>query len=390
MLDFVYENQTRMIFGRNALDQVGEQMKKLGQRVLVVTYGDGFFARIGLLDRVYGSLEQAGLTVYRITSVEANPKMGVAYEGIRLCKQEKIDALLAIGGGSVIDTCKTIGMGACYDGDAWDFFTGTQATTTLPVGVILTIPAAGSESSMDAVMTLEKGELKRASCAAPFIRPAFAIQDPQLTYTLPPYQTACGACDIIAHTLERYFTRTPAVEVTDRLCEGLILAVMSAVKKALATPDDYDARAELMLAGSYAHNNMVGVGRVQDWASHGLGHEISALKGTAHGATLAVMMPAWMKYVYKTDVPRFAQFANRVMGVPYIPGGEAEMAKEGVNRFQQFIHSIGLPTTLEQLGVTAEEIPLLSAKCHRAGSFVPLDEEKIAEVYHIAMKNELL
>ena len=385
MLDFIYENQTRMIFGKNALNQLGEQMRKLGSRVMVVYYGDGFVERVGLLDKVRQQLTESGVEMIELPGVLPNPRMGLAYEGIRICKEKKVEALLAIGGGSVIDTCKTICMGACYDGDAWDFFTGTQAQRTLPLGVILTIPAAGSESSLDAVMTLEEGHLKRASCSAPFIRPVFALMDPQVTFTLPPYQTACGCCDIIAHVMERYFTPTPEVDVTDRLCEGLISAVMRAARRVMINPQDYDARAEIMLAGSYAHNNMVGIGRVQDWASHGMGHEISALSDAAHGATLAVMLPAWMKYVYKADVKRFAQFANRVMEVAYIPDGDEQMALEGIKRFQQFIRDLNLPTRLDQLGVTAEDIPLMARKCRRAGSFMPLNEEDIAKVYTIAL-----
>lgn len=385
MLDFIYENQTRMIFGKNALDKLGEQMHKLGSRVMVVYYGDGFVERVGLLDKVRQQLAQSGVEMIELPGVLPNPRMGLAYEGIRICKEKKVEALLAIGGGSVIDTCKTIGMGACYDGDAWDFFAGTQAQRTLPLGVILTIPAAGSESSLDAVMTMEKGHLKRASCSAPFIRPVFALMDPQITFTLPPYQTACGCCDIIAHVMERYFTPTPEVDVTDRLCEGLISSVMKAARRVMTDPQDYDARAEIMLAGAYAHNNMVGVGRQQDWASHGMGHEISALSDAAHGATLAVILPAWMKYVYKADVKRFAQFANRVMEVVYIPDGDEQMALEGIKRFQQFIRDLNLPTRLDQLGVTAEDIPLMAKKCHRAGSFMPLNEEDIAKVYTIAL-----
>lgn len=386
MLDFVYENQTKIIFGKNALQQVGIEMKRFGSRVLVVSYANSPFQKNGLQEKIYTYLKEQGITIFQLDGVQPNPRMGLAYQGIQLCKENQIEAILAIGGGSVIDTCKTIGMGACYEGDAWDFFTGTQAQKTLPVGVILTIPAAGSESSMDAVMTLEKDGLKRASCAASFIRPVFSLLDPQVTFTLPAYQTACGACDIIAHVLERYFTPTPDVEVTDRLCEGLVHAVMKAIRKVLEKPDDYAGRAELMLAGTYAHNNIVGVGRIQDWASHGLGHEISAIKDTAHGATLAVMMPAWMKYVYKENVQRFAQFANRVLDVPYMPGEEEKMAALGIHRFELFLKEIGLPSSLQELGVTEEDIAVMTHKCHSAGNLKKLDENDIWNIYHLAVK----
>lgn len=386
MLDFVYENQTKIIFGKNALEQVGVEMRRLGSQVLMVSYANSIFQKNGLQEKISNYLKKQGITVYQLEGVQPNPRMELAYQGIRLCKEKKIEAILAIGGGSVIDTCKTIGMGACYDGNAWDFFTGTQAHKTLPVGVILTIPAAGSESSMDAVMTLEKEGLKRASCSAPFIRPVFSILDPQLTFSLPAYQTACGACDIIAHVLERYFTPTPDVKVTDRLCEGLIHAVMESIRKVLEKPDDYAGRAELMLAGTYAHNNIVGVGRIQDWASHGLGHEISAIKDTAHGATLAVMMPAWMKYVYRENVQRFAQFANRVFDVPYIPGEEEKMAALGIQRFELFLKDIGLPSSLQELGITEDEITVMTRKCHNAGNLKKLDENDIMNIYHLAAK----
>lgn len=383
MLDFTYENQTRMIFGKNALASVGREIAALDTRVLIV-YGGGSCIRSGLLEKVKASLKAFNVHFVELGGVEPNPKMGLAYQGIEICKQENIGAILAVGGGSVIDTCKTIGMGACYGGDPWDFYTGTQAERTLPLGVVLTIPAAGSESSMDAVMTKEEGHLKRASCAKAFLRPKFSIMDPQLTFTLPPYQTACGACDIIAHVLERYFTPTPNVDVTDRLCEGLIVSVMGAAKAALVQPHDYSARAEIMLAGTYAHNNMVGVGRAQDWASHGMGHEISALTDAAHGATLAVMFPAWMKYVFKQDIQRFAQFANRVFNIPYMPHQESTMAQEGIARFEGFLHAIGLPTRLSDLGISPADIPTMASKCHKAGSFVALDEDAITQIYHIA------
>ena len=383
MLDFCYENQTKLLFGRNALEQLGLETKRLGNPVLIV-YGGQTCVKNGVLDSARSQLEAQGIRFFELKGVQPNPKMSLAYEGISICKREGVRAILALGGGSVIDTAKTVAMGACYDGDAWDFFSGFQALRTLPVGVVLTIPAAGSESSMDAVMTLDEKRLKRASCAAPFIRPRFAIMDPQLTFTLPASQTAYGACDIIAHVLERYFTPTPDVDTTDRLCEALVMSVMRAAKRAIACPTDYAARAELMLCGTYAHNNMVGVGRVQDWASHGMGHEISALTGAAHGATLAVMMPAWMEYVCSDNVARFAQFANRVFQVPYMPGEEEQMAREGIRRFRQFLRQIGLPQSLRELGVRREDIAPMARSCHRAGNLVVLDEDKIAAIYEAA------
>lgn len=384
MLDFTYANRTKMVFGRTSVKQVGELAKEHGKRVLIV-YGQDSCKRSGLLQTIKNLLAEKQLDAFELGGVEPNPKMNLAYQGIEICKKEKIDFILAIGGGSVIDTSKTIGMGACYNGDAWDFYTGVQAETALPVGVVLTIPAAGSESSMDAVMTKEDGKLKRPSCSGEFIRPVFAILNPELTYTLPPFQTACGATDIIAHVLERYFTTTSAVDVTDRLCEALVQSVVKATPKVLQNPEDYDSRAEIMLAGSFAHNNMVGIGRAHDWASHNMGHEVSALTEATHGATLAVIFPAWMKYVYKHDLTRFAQFANRIFNVPYMPGEEESMALEGIRRFRLFLADIGLPTNLGELNVKREDIPVMAKKCHSAGGFVKLNENDIARIYESAL-----
>ena len=380
MLDFAYQNQTKIVFGKDSVGELSRLMPSLGKRALIV-YGGGSCVRSGLLARVKEELTKAGLFFLELGGVRPNPRMKLAYEGIALCKEQKLDCIVAVGGGSVIDTAKTIGIGACYDGDVWDFFTGVQAKRTLPLGVVLTIPAAGSESSRDAVMTREEGLLKRASCAADFIRPVFSILNPRLTFTLSPYQTACGSCDIMAHVLERYFTNTPAVDVTDRLCEALLRSVIQATGRVLKAPEDCDARAEIMLAGTYAHNGIVGVGRAEDWASHGMGHEISALTDAAHGATLAVMFPAWMRYVAPQRPQRFAQLANRVFDVPYMPGQEAAMAEEGIRRFQAVLHGWGLPGTLKELGVSAADIPVMAAKCHRAGNFVCLNEEQIAAIY---------
>ncbi|NLO84938.1 MAG: iron-containing alcohol dehydrogenase [Clostridiales bacterium] len=384
MDDFTYRNETELIFGKQALSCVGEKTRSYGDRALVL-YGGASAIRSGLISRVILSLKQSGVEVFELGNVEPNPKMSLAYRGIEICKREKINVLVAVGGGSVIDTAKTVGMGAVYDGDAWDFFTGTQAASMLPIGVVLTIPAAGSESSADAVMTREEDKLKRASCAGDFIRPRFSILNPELTYTLPPYQTACGAVDIIAHVLERYFTTVRGVDVTDRLCEGIVRSVVAASKRVLIQHDDYNARAELMLAGTLAHNGIVGLGRRGDWASHAMGHEISALSNAAHGATLAVMFPAWMKYVYQTDIRRFAQFANRVFDVQYMPWDENEMALEGIRRFETFLHQLGMSTKLLDMGVKEDAIPLMAKKCHQAGSFVSLDEAAIADVYRLAL-----
>lgn len=380
MLDFTYQNGTKMIFGKNAVSQIGESVAGFGRKALIV-YGGGSCVRSGLLGRIKEQLEKSGVQHWELGGVKPNPRMQPAYEGIRICKENEIEVILAVGGGSVIDTAKTVGLGVCYEGDVWDFFTGRMAERTLPVGVVLTIPAAGSESSRDAVMTKEEEKLKRACCGADFIRPVFTVMDPQLTYTLNPYQTASGSCDMIAHVLERYFTKTMAVDVTDRICESLVKGIMMATYKVLEEPRNYDVRSELMLAGSLAHNGLAGLGRQEDWASHAMGHEISALTDAAHGATLAVMFPAWMNAVYQSDIRRFAQFANRVFEVPYIPWNENAMARAGIRRFRNMLDDWGLPSRLSELGISEKDIPVMAEKCGQVGGFVRLNRKEIEDIY---------
>lgn len=291
-----------------------------------------------------------------------------------------------------MDSGKTIGMGALYDGDVWDFYCGKPFVSTLPVGVVLTLPAAGSESSVDAVLTNDEGmgHLKRASCADPSIRPVFAVLNPELTMTLPKWQTFCGVMDIIAHILERYFTTTTDVDVSDRMSEALIQSAMNAAEKLLENPYNYQARAQIMWCGNIAHNNILGVGHLHDWASHNIGHEISAMYETTHGATLAMVFPAWMKYNYKHDVARFAQLANRVFGVSYTPDYLEGMALEGIRRFESFIHSIGLPLTFAEAGIESPDIQMLSENCtnhgnRKIGGFVELSTEDIYNIYKMLM-----
>lgn len=386
MKDFIYENATRIVFGKDSEEQLGTMMAEFSKKVLVV-YGGGSAVRSGLVGKSKETLQAAGLEVEELPGVQPNPHMSLVYEGVALCKEKGIDGILAIGGGSVIDTCKAIAMGACYDGDAWDFFTGTVAKTALPIAVILTIPAAGSESSNDAVLTKEEGLLKRASCACEFLRPRFSILNPERTFSIPPYHTAAGATDMIAHVHERYWSQEPDTDLSDRLCEGIIRAVIQAAPKALAKPDDYASRAELMWAGTLAHNSLVGMGRSADWVCHGMGHEVSALYDATHGATLAVMIPAWMKYVYQENVQKFAQFANRVFDVPYMPGDEEAMALEGIARIAAFFKSIGMPSTLREFGVKEDDIPLMAQKCtggNIIGGFKKLSKEDVENIYRIA------
>jgi hypothetical protein len=317
-----------------------------------------------------------------------NPRSGLVYEGIEICKKEKIDFVLAVGGGSTIDSSKAIALGTLYDGDFWDFYEGKQVEKAIPVATILTISAAGSEGSGGSVITHEKGMLKRA-CGGDAMRPVFSVLNPELTCTLPNYQTACGATDMMAHVMERYFTNTTDVEITDRLCEGILLTIIKEAPKALANPADYESRANLMWAGMVAHNDICGVGRETDWSSHQMEHELSAFYDVAHGAGLAVMFPAWMKYVMHHDVLRFAQFAVRVWGCEMDFQQPVNTAREGIDKFEQFLISIGMPVRFDELDAKEKDIPVLVKTLglgnRTLGSFVKLTEKDVTEIYKLAV-----
>jgi alcohol dehydrogenase YqhD (iron-dependent ADH family) len=334
------------------------------------------------------SLSDEGINFSELGGVVPNPRSGLVYTGIEICKKEKIDFVLAVGGGSVIDSAKAIALGAVYEGDFWDFFSGKKIEKALPVGTVLTLTAAGSEGSTASVITHENGMLKRGA-NSDILRPVFSVLNPELTCSLPAYQTACGATDMMAHVMERYFTNTKNVEITDRICEGIMLTIINETPKALANPNDYEARANLMWAGMVAHNDICGVGREQDWATHQMEHELSALYDVAHGAGLAVMFPAWMKYVLQHDVMRFAQFAVRVWGVEMDFQNPEITAKKGIERYEQFLTSIGMPIRFSQLGAKAEDIPkmlkVLNIGDKTIGFFVKLNEEDVRKIYELAV-----
>ncbi|MBR0485284.1 MAG: iron-containing alcohol dehydrogenase, partial [Oscillospiraceae bacterium] len=325
--------------------------------------------------------------------VKPNPRDTLVYEGIKLCREKNIDFILAVGGGSVIDSAKAIAIGVPYEGDFWDFYCGKKPEKALPVATVLTIAAAGSEGSGNSVITQEDGGLKRGA-GSDLLRPKFSIMNPQLTCTLPPYQTACGATDIMAHVFERYFTNTTEVEITDRLCEAVLLTMIKETPRVIANPENYDARANIMWAGTVAHNNIVGVGREQDWNSHGIEHELSALYDCAHGAGLAVIMPAWMEFVYQHNVLRFAQAAVRVWGCQMDFENPENTAREGIKRFRHFLHEIGMPLTFAELGAKEEDIPVLIEKFGigegRTGGFVKLSAKDIESIYKIAVNPKLI
>lgn len=392
MLNFEFYSPTEFVFGKDREDECGTYAKKYGAQRVLIHYGSGSAVRSGLLDRVKKSLSDSGIYFTELGGVKPNPRDTLVYEGIELCRKESIDFILAVGGGSVIDSSKAIAIGVPYDGDFWDFYSGKPIEKALPIGVVLTIAAAGSEGSGNSVITKEDGMLKRGT-GSDLLRSKFSILDPALTQTLPAYQTACGATDIMAHVFERYFTNTKEVEITDRLCEAVLLTMVKETPRVIADQNNYDARANIMWAGMVAHNNIVGVGRQQDWNSHGLEHELSGLYDVAHGAGLAVMMPAWMEFVYKHDVMRFCQMATRVFGCNMNFADPEVTAREGIKRFREFLRSIGMPINFAELGAKEEDIPTLVEKLgvgdgRRAG-FVELSAADCTEIYKIAAKASL-
>ena len=385
MLNFEFCSPTKFVFGRGAEEKVGSLVKEAGGTRALIVYGGGSVVRSGLLAQVIASLDAAGVGHLELGGVKPNPRDNLVYEGIRLCRENSLDFVLPIGGGSSIDAAKAIADGVPYDGDFWDFYCGkAKVTRALPHGCVLTIPAAGSEGSTSAVITQQRGNLKRG-LNTEFHRPRFAVMNPELTFTLPRYQLACGITDMMAHIMERYFTNTPDVALTDRLAEALLCAIIEAAPVALADNTDYESHATLMWAGMLAHNNSVGVGREQDWASHQIGHEISAMYDTAHGASLAVVFPAWMQYVYRHDVKRFVQFATRVWQIDPAGKTNEETALAGIAAMKAFFASIGMPQTLEQAGGRAEDIPALAANVvnGKTGHFVELLPPQIEEVLRL-------
>ena len=393
MQNFQFHSPTEFVFGKGTENEAGFYVKKHGGSKVLLHYGGGSAVRSGLLSRVKASLENAGIACIELGGVQPNPRDTLVYKGITLCREEQVDFILAVGGGSVIDSAKAIAMGVPYDGDFWDFYSGKSPEAALPVATVLPIAAAGSEGSGDSVITKEDGGLKRGA-GSDLIRPRFSIMNPELTCTLPPYQTACGATDIMAHVFERYFTNTTEVEITDRLCEAVLLTMIKETPRVIADPANYDARANIMWAGTVAHTNIVGVGREQDWNSHGIEHELSALYDCAHGAGLAVIMPAWMEFVYKHNPLRFAQAAVRVWGCQMDFEQPENTAREGIARFRRFLRSIGMPLTFDELGAKVEDIPALVEKFGigdgRTGGFVKLSAEDIAAIYRIAAAPTLL
>ena len=390
MDNFEFYRPTAYYFGTGRENETGKIVANLGRSRILVIYGGGSCVRSGLLGRVEQSLKDAGLTCMSLGGVRPNPRADLVYHLIDECRRFKADFVLAVGGGSVIDTAKAVALGAVDDGDFFDFWTSKrEPKATLGTGVILTIPAAGSEGSSSAVIQKEEdGSFIKCGLTSTLNIPVFAILNPELTRTLPPYQTACGAVDMMAHVMERYFTNTPEVSITDRLCEAVMCSIVETAPRVLRDPNNYEARANLMWAGTLAHNDTCGVGREQDWATHALEHQLSALYDVAHGAGLAVMFPAWMEYTMAHNPMRFAQFASRVFGVAMDFEDPRRTARAGISALRAFFKSMGMPLNFEQIGARAEDIPQLLRMLSRAkknvGRFVHLTPEDCEAIYKIA------
>jgi len=387
MLDFTYYAPTKMHFGKDKHKEVGAIIAGYGFKKIMLQYGKGSIKACGLYDEVMDSLKAAAIEVVEMGGVQPNPTIEFVREAVKVAKEQQVELILAVGGGSVLDSSKYTAAGACYEGDPWDFPTRkAEVQKALPVGCILTIAAAGSEMSASAVISNEELKMKRGY-GSPFNRCLFSICNPELTYTVSPYQTACGIVDMMAHTMERYFTVCPDTPLTDRLAEGLLKSVVEAGKAAMQNPADYEARATLMWASSLAHNDLTGCGRENFLAVHQLEHALSGEDTSiAHGAGLAVLYPAWAKYVWKQNPARFAQFARGVWGVE--ESDDARAAEAGIAAMERFFKEIGMPLTLRELGITEAQIPALADLCtfHRTRtvkSYIELDYDAIIEVFKL-------
>lgn len=389
MENFTYCTPTKYIFGADTELRTGEEAVAAGMTNVMIVYGGQSAVRSGVLDRVKSSLSVAGVRYCLLGGIKPNPVDGPVRQGIEMCREAGIDGLIAVGGGSVIDTAKAIAIGVPYDGDFWDFYAGkAKPAEALPVGVVLTIPAAGSEGSGNSVITRSSDKRKISLRTDYLLRPKFSILNPALTFTLPPYQSACGIADMMAHIMERYFSPSVEVETTDRIAEGVLMAIIEEAPKVMARPDDYQARANIMWAGTLAHNGICGTGRIEDWSSHAIEHEISALYDVTHGAGLAVIFPAWMKYASRTKPGKIAAFARRVFAVDI--ADDLEAASEGIERLKRFFRSLGLPVTFGELGIDNPDIETMVRKLHENkgrtfGGYIKLSAEDTAEIYRLAL-----
>ena len=383
MLDFSLWMPTYYEFGLNKEKSVCELIKRFGGKRVLLHYGGGSVIKSGLLGKIKKYLEDEHIFYVELGGVKANPESDMVYEGINVVRDNNIDFILAVGGGSVIDSAKAIGVGALYNGDFWDFFREDNrkiAEETLPVGVILTIAASGSESSNSMVITNSQTKMKRGNVRSDVVRPCFAIMNPSLTMTLSNYQTACGIVDIMTHIMERYFSNTENCIVTDYMCEAVLKSMLENGKKVIDCPEDYNARANIMWAGTIAHNNILGMDREQDWASHKIEHELSAKYNVAHGAGLAVIVPRWMKYVSKIHPKKFVQFNYKVFGI------ESDDVRLGIQKLEDFWNSLGMSSDLASVGYCKEDLDYLVEHIDYTisgtiGNYVKLTKDDVRKIY---------
>lgn len=390
MLDFEFYTPTKVFFGKEKQKDIGKIISGYGYKKIMLQYGKGSIKQSGLYDDIMSSLAEYNIDVVEMGGVEPNPKIEFIREAIKIAKETAVELILAVGGGSVIDASKYTALGAMADCDIWDFVTGKEKpASALPTGCVLTIAAAGSEMSASAVVSDLSLNMKRGFTSE-LNRPLFAVCNPELTYTVSPYQTACGITDIMAHTMERYFTPCEPTDLTDRVAEGILKSVVKSAKVVMNNPCDYDARANIMWASSLSHNNLTGCGRINALPVHQLEHAVSGeYDNVAHGAGLAVLFPAWAKYVYKNNISRFAQFARRVWDVN--ESDDKKAAEAGIEAMADFFKSIGMPSALNEFGISADAIDRLTNLCTFNGqrtikSVIELSEKEIKEIFNICCK----
>ena len=392
MKDFNYYAPTEVVFGENSEEQVAALVKKYGGTKVLVHYGGKSAERSGLLDKICGLLTEGGIAFKKLGGVVPNPRLSLVHEGIKLCREEGIDFILAVGGGSVIDSSKAIAYGVPYEGEVWDFYLGKdKATEMLPVACVLTIPAAGSEMSEASVITNEDGDVK-LGYSNNLSRPKFAIMNPRRTFTLPPYQTAAGVTDMMMHTMERYFTKDDDMDLTTDIAEAMLRSMKDAIFAVLKNPEDYRYRAQIMWGGSLMHNGLTGCGVTDDWATHQLEHELSGMFDVTHGAGLAAIWPSWARYVMHENLSRFVRFAVNVMDIPNDFTDPEGTALKGIEAMERFYHAIGMPINIKELigkDITDEEIKEMTRKCsrnyqHTCGQLKVLKAEDMENIYKMA------
>lgn len=392
MLNFDYQNRTRIIFGKDEHKNIGKLIKPYANKVLF-HFGGQSIKKSGVYEDVINSLLENKIDFVELGGVKPNPRLSLVNEGIELCRKEKVDFILAVGGGSVIDSAKAIAIGVPYSGDVWDFYCkDIEIKEAIPVSTILTIPAAGSESSTGTVITNEEKQLK-LSCGCELLRPLLSIINPELYFTLPKNQIANGISDMMSHIMERYFTNTSNTDLIDGLCESTLKTIMRNGSIIINDNKNYDAWAEIALSGNIAHNGLLGLGREQDWASHKIEHELSAIYDVAHGAGLSVVTPAWMKYVYKENMPMFEQFAVNVMGVEKECKSQEEIINEGIEKLKSFYKKLELPTSLKELNIDESNLDLMAKKSTNfndgkeilIGGLKKLNWEDVLAIYNLAL-----